>query len=375
MSESLNPIGVAVPFFLVLIAIEAAVLWRQRRPVRLNDAVTDMGCGMGDQVLAMFVKGFTLALYAACHERFGLVELSVSSPWTWLLGMLGVDFLYYVFHRYGHRVHLGWAVHVVHHQSEEYNLSVALRQPWFAQLYAWVFYLPLAIAGVPTEVYATAYAINLLYQFWIHTETIGKLGPLEWFLNTPSHHRVHHGTNPEYLDKNYAGILIIWDRLFGTFEEERAPVVFGVLKPLRSWNPLWANVEPFVALAQASAAQPRWLDKLKMWIMPPSWQPGGEREWGDPRKLPGWGYDVDHAPKLHLYILGNVVLIGLGLGALLAFEASLPRAYLAIGAGFIFLTVVCWGGLFEGRRWARPLEAMRVMAMMAMIVLGVSEVS
>ncbi|MCB1610703.1 MAG: sterol desaturase family protein, partial [Xanthomonadales bacterium] len=192
-----------------------------------------------------------------------------------VLGLLLYDFLYYWHHRLGHEVALFWAAHVVHHQSEDFNLGTALRQSSSTFLVGWVFYLPMAILGFPPLVFAVVALIDLLYQYWIHTEQIGRLGWFDRVFASPSNHRVHHGVNERYLDKNYGGILILWDRLFGTFEEERDddPVVYGTRKPLRSHDPLWANLEVYAALARDSWRTRRWGDKLRVWGKPPGWQP------------------------------------------------------------------------------------------------------
>ncbi len=163
----------------------------------------------------------------------------------------------------------------MHHSSEDYNLAVALRQGAFQGLFSWVFYLPLAFVGFPPSWFAAIMSFNLLYQFWIHTRTIKTLGPLEWVLNTPSHHRVHHARNPKYLDRNYAGTLIIWDRMFGTFQAEEEEPVYGLTKPLDSWNPLWANLHVWRDLFRDAWLAPRWIDKLRIWFMPQGWRPDG----------------------------------------------------------------------------------------------------
>ncbi len=193
--------------------------------------------------------------------------------WVWVLCFIGVDFFYYWFHRASHRVAAIWATHVVHHQSEDYNLAVALRQSALQPAFSWAFYLPLAFIGFPPPMFALLLSINVLYQFWIHTKLIGKLGPLEWILNTPSHHRVHHGSDPKYLDKNHAGTLIIWDRMFGTFQEEEEPPTYGITKPLRSWNPIWANVHFWVDLYKLAQETPSFKDRLLIWVRPPGWRP------------------------------------------------------------------------------------------------------
>ena len=156
-----------------------------------------------------------------------------------------------------------WGSHIPHHQSEEYNLSVALRQGVFQGCFFWLFYLPLAFIGFPPALFILMASIDTLYQFWIHTRTIGKLGPLEWVLNTPSHHRVHHAKNPKYIDKNHAGILIIWDRLFGSFVPETEEPRYGIIKPLRSYNPLWINMHGWVEMWHALKRAPGILGKIK----------------------------------------------------------------------------------------------------------------
>ena len=184
-----------------------------------------------------------------------------------------MDFFYYWFHRWSHEVNAGWAAHIVHHQSEEMNLAVALRQSVFQGALSWVFYLPLALVGFPPAMFLTVSALNTLYQFWIHTRAIGKLGPLEWVLNTPSHHRVHHGRNPKYIDRNHAGSLIVWDRMFGTFQEEEEEPVYGITRPLASWNPVWANFHYWAELWRTARRATRLQDRFRIFWKPPGWRP------------------------------------------------------------------------------------------------------
>ena len=303
MSE-INPIGIAVPFFFALMLIEWFYAKRSGRTLyRLNDAVAALTCGMGDQLVGLLSSVLTVAAYAWVQSQWSLFTWDMASPLTWVLGILLVDLCYYAYHRFSHRVNFAWATHVVHHQSEDYNLAVALRQPWFTQAYNWTFYPPLALLGLPAPVWLGAYALNLIYQYLIHTQAIDRLGPLEWVMNTPSHHRVHHGTNAAYIDKNYAGILIIWDRLFGTFEAEVEPVTYGVLKPIRSWNPVVANAMPIVNLAREAAAQERWADKLRMWIAEPGWTPAGVRLPEDPSE--GRGHTPQRRSRTECLHLGS----------------------------------------------------------------------
>jgi sterol desaturase/sphingolipid hydroxylase (fatty acid hydroxylase superfamily) len=273
-----NLIVFAIPAFFFLIAVEYAVMRLRGRGgyFRLTDAINSMSCGILQQLPeAVIGLGPGMALYAWAG-RLAPRALDPASPWTWVIAFVGVDFCYYWWHRSSHRVNVLWAGHVVHHQSEEYNLSTALRQSWITSVTGAFFYLPIAVAGVPFSVYFASVGVNLLYQFWIHTRLIGKLGPFEWIFNTPSHHRVHHGVNPEYLDRNYAGILIIWDRLFGTFEEERAEVLFGTVKPISTWNPVANTLEYFVELARRSREERGgWLARVRHWFVAPDWTPEG----------------------------------------------------------------------------------------------------
>jgi sterol desaturase/sphingolipid hydroxylase (fatty acid hydroxylase superfamily) len=252
----------AVPFFFLLIGVELVVaLWQRGRYYRLHDAINDLSCGSTQEIIGIFLKGALFAGYQATYDfatRKGINPvdvhaLSAAGKWAAAIVLfLGVDCAYYWFHRIAHQYNAPWAGHVVHHSSEDYNLAVALRQGTFQGLFSWVFYLPLALVGFPPSWFAATMSFNLLYQFWIHTRTIKTLGPLEWVLNTPSHHRVHHAANPEYLDKNYGGTLIVFDRLFGTFTAERDNVQcrYGLVTPLHSNNPLWIVAHEWVALGR-----------------------------------------------------------------------------------------------------------------------------
>ena len=203
-------LAMAVPGFLVLIAVELGVSLLKRRQVyRLNDSLADLCCGLGDQSIAALLSGALAFPYSWLYTHARLFDLPSSGRATFALAFVAADLAYYLLHAFLHRTNLGWAAHSVHHQSEEYNLAVALRQSWFQGLYSWAFYLPLAILGVPGPTFVVAISLNLLYQFWIHTRLIRRMGPLEAVMNTPSHHRVHHGCQPQYIDRNYAGVFIV----------------------------------------------------------------------------------------------------------------------------------------------------------------------
>ncbi|NNE55645.1 MAG: sterol desaturase family protein, partial [Flavobacteriales bacterium] len=213
-----NIIILSIPIFFLLIGLE--LIWdlvqrKRGKPgvYRLNDALTNISCGIIDQVTGIFAKLFTIGTYViAFNLAREVFPWQMPENWMWfVVAFVAIDFAYYWSHRLSHQVNLFWTGHVVHHQSEDYNLSVALRQGAFQKILMFWVYLPLAAIGLPPAWFVISLAINLLYQFWIHTEAVGKMGPLEFILNTPSHHRVHHGRNPKYIDRNHGGIFIVWD--------------------------------------------------------------------------------------------------------------------------------------------------------------------
>jgi hypothetical protein len=258
-----------------------------------------------------------------------------------------------------------WAAHVVHHQSEEYNLAVALRQGALQSSFSWVFYLPLALLGFPPLMFLTVSSIDTLYQFWIHTRAIGRLGPLEWILNTPSNHRVHHGRNPKYIDRNHGGILIVWDRLFGTYQEEQEEPAYGITTPLKSWNPVWANLHYWVELAEKAGRSPRLLDKVRVFLKPPGWQPaelGGFQ--AAPEVDPGQEkFDTPVPAGLAAYVFVQFLIVLAGATALLFLQGDLGLGLRAAGAVAILVTLVSLGGLLERKRWALGLEIARLLVL------------
>ena len=278
--SSTQLIVLASPVFFALMALE---WWRGRRrgrpAYRLADAIASLQLGLLSQTSAAFTALLRVGLYTLAWQQWALWRNDAfwHAWYGWALALLLYDLCYYWLHRMGHEVAVLWAAHAVHHQSQDYNLSTALRQTSSGALLGWLFYLPLALAGVPPLVFVVVGLVDLLYQFWVHTEQVGRLGWFDRWFCSPSNHRVHHAVNDRYLDKNYGGILIVWDRLFGTFEDEdaRAPCVYGTRSPLNSWDPLWANAQVYADLARASCQTPRWRDKLRLWWMPPGWQPPG----------------------------------------------------------------------------------------------------
>jgi sterol desaturase/sphingolipid hydroxylase (fatty acid hydroxylase superfamily) len=365
---TVNYIALSIPVFFALIGVEYLVARRQGLEVyRFNDAITDLSCGVGQQVVAVLVKTALFLGYAYLYEQFRFVTYADGSLLPWVVAFLGVDFAYYWWHRLSHEVAFMWAVHVVHHQSEDYNLAVALRQAWFSGATSWVFYAPLALVGVPPLVFLTVASFSTLYQFWIHTRTIGKLGPAELVINTPSHHRVHHGRDPKYLDRNYGATLIVWDRLFGSFQEEEEEPRYGTVEAYGSWNPVWANFDFWAHLARQARAAPRLADKVKVWFMPPGWAPPGlaphapSDTVGEQRVR----YATDVARGLGLYVALWFVPVVAATAWLMVSGSALPAGGAALAVGLVLATTLAFGALMEGRSWAVPFEIARLAAVAA----------
>jgi alkylglycerol monooxygenase len=358
-----NLIALAIPAFFLFIGLELLVARRRgARVYRLADALADLGCGIGQRAVLVLGAAAVLGVYALVHARARLVTFAPGSLWPWAMAVVGVEVAYYWWHRLSHEVNLLWAVHVVHHQSEDYNLAVALRQAILSPVTILPFYLPLAVLGVPVLHFAVVEALVTLYQFWIHTELVGRTGPLEAVLNTPSHHRVHHAVNPEYLDRNYGGTFIVWDRLFGSFAPERTPCIYGVSHPLRSFNPAWAQVQPWVALFRDAARAPSLSQGLRFVFASPAWRPAWVGSVGELRGQPGTPetkYEVRPGRTRAAYVFANFVLLVGGAFSLVMWGGELPLVWRGVAVALILLSLAVLGGLIELRRWAPPLEVAR----------------
>ena len=247
----------------------------KKNTYRLNDTFVSISIGLISRFPVILNLGFNTLIFSLAATTFNLKLLPLDSWVTWVVGFVLYDLTYYVQHRLHHEIKLLWATHIVHHHGEEFNLSTALRQTSTGWLWKWMFYIPMIVIGVPAEVFITVGGLNLLYQFWVHTEHIPKLGFIEKIFVTPSNHRVHHAKNPEYIDANYGGVFILWDRMFGTYIEEKENIkpVYGTVKALESWNPIWANIEVFYNMLLDSVRTKKWSDKIKVWYAPTYWRP------------------------------------------------------------------------------------------------------
>ena len=272
----MNLIANAVPFFLLAIAAEWLWgRWRGRDTYRLTDAISSLMLGGLSQARRFVALGVGGTIYAWLASVTPFTVWSVEGWSSWILAFILYDFCYYWSHRAGHEVKLFWAAHVVHHQSEDYNLSTALRQTSSGFLFGWIFYAPLFFIGVPAEMVVTVGALNLIYQFWVHTEHVGELGWFEYVFVSPSNHRVHHARNACYLDRNYGGVFIVWDRLFDSYQRElpSEPCVYGITKPIRSWSPLTAWLHVYRDMMNDMWETQHWRDRIRVPLSHPAWQP------------------------------------------------------------------------------------------------------
>lgn len=350
--------ALVIPLYLILIGFEAVYgAYKNMKLYRLNDTISNLNTGLLSVIYGFTPKAAHLVIYIYFYEHFRIADFP-KTWWAFLIFLISTDFCVYWFHRFSHEVNFIWASHKVHHQSEEFNMSVALRQSANGLFPAVFFFLPAAILGVDPISFGLMTTINLVYQFTIHTKVIKKFPKvIEYVFCTPSHHRVHHAMNPKYLDKNYAGIFILWDRIFGTFQvEEEAEIInYGITQPFNSWNPLWANVEHFTQIWKTMKLVPNWSQKLRVIFDKPGWMPkelGGEYQ-PQPREKNYVSYNPKVDTNVNLYVLFQFV-ISLSLFVLVYFKIeSFPKSvfYLVFG-GLLSWTFINNASMLDGKRWS-----------------------
>lgn len=354
----------AIPFFFLAMAIEFGYgLWRGRNTYRINDSVGSLFMGTLRTASKLVLIGLGGAVFAAIENHYALWRMDTGHWATWMFAFVGYDLCYYWNHRIGHERQIFWASHVAHHQSEEYNLTTALRQTSTGFLLSFLFYIPLFLIGVPAEVYVTVASANLIYQYWVHTEHIPKLGWYEYVFVTPSNHRVHHAQNDVYVDRNYGGVFILWDRLFGTFQEEldEEPCIYGIRGPLHTFSPLWANLHIYVCMAQDAWRTASWRDKFHVLWARTGWRPEdvAERFPREKTDLEDFHkYDPQTGPMVSAYALLQLLVV-MGVGIALLFIPGLSYGVTASVVGLMLFTMVCTGHWLDGRR-ALNLELSRL---------------
>tara|TARA_R110002050_G_scaffold41242_1_gene100081 strand:+ start:82501 stop:83607 length:1107 start_codon:yes stop_codon:yes gene_type:complete len=354
---SINPIILSIPVYFVLISIEwiADAVLNQKK-YRFGDVIGNIGAGITEQVTGLFAKVFLIGLYTFIYSNYRLFE--IQHTWYWgVILFIGVDFLYYWAHRKSHEINLFWVGHIVHHQSEDYNLSVALRQGTFQKFFTAPFFWPLALLGFDPVWFLFMSAFVTLYQFWIHTEYIQKLGWFEYLFNTPSHHRVHHGRDSKYLDKNHGGTFIIWDRLFGTFQEEEETPNYGVTNQLGTFNPINATLIPVRDIALKVAESNGLANKLKAIFYGPGWSVNNEKK----TKEITAKYNSKISLSRILYTAFQFLLL-IGISSYTLFSYSqLPLQNALALALFVLFSIWSIGTLTDNKPYAIKLEIIRIL--------------
>ncbi len=360
---------IAMPVFLLLVLFEKWYGWRKGfETVRSMDMISSLASGVTNATKDVLGLSFAIISYQWLLERIAVTTVQ-STFITYLIAFIALDFAGYLVHALNHKVNFFWNAHIVHHSSEEYNLACALRQSVsvFVKLFV-ILLLPAALLGVPAIVIAVVAPLHLFAQFWYHTRHIGKMGWLEKIIVTPSHHRVHHAINAEYMDKNYGQIFIIWDKIFGTFQEEltNVPAVYGITRPVRTWNPIKINFQHLWLLMQDARRTSEWKDKFRIWFMPTGWRPADVT-----KKYPIFKIeDVYDFEKYNpLYSKPFLIWTWIQLGMLLLFVgylfgniASIGMPQIFVYGGFLFLFVYAFTELMDGHKYAFAWEAIKAMA-------------
>ena len=368
---NINPVVLSIPIYFLLIAIELLIQqFSKKKLYRLNDAVTNISCGITQQLTGTFLIIFAIGIYQLIYEHLAIFIIP-SNAFTLILLFVLVDFAYYWAHRMSHEINLLWGSHVVHHQSEDYNFSVALRQSSLQVIWTSFFYLPLALIGFNTLDFALMVALSTVYQFWIHTETIKKLGPLEYIFNTPSHHRVHHGRDPKYIDKNLAGVLITWDMLFGTFQKEEEKPCYGITRPVKTWNPVWANLDHYVFMWSDLKKIRGLQNKIKYVFYKPGWYPeelGGYQAAPPVDKHHFEKFDTRSFPAVNYYVLFQFILTLAGTAFFLFNKSSFNLNESAFIVFLIIITIFNCGAFFEFKNWVLLAEKVRITIFNGMMI-------
>ncbi len=367
----------AVPVFFLLIGIEFVFgVIKGTNNYRLNDSIAAISLGLISRLPPLLNLGIQGVVWTYVATNLNMSLLPKDSWVTWVIAFLFYDLCYYWMHRMSHEVKVLWASHVVHHQGEEFNLSTALRQTSSGWLWKWIFYIPMFMVGIPGEVFFTVAAINLLYQFWVHTEHIKTLGLLELVFITPSNHRIHHAQNPEYIDANYGGVFIIWDRIFGTYIAERDDLkpIYGTVKPLRSWNPIWSNLEIYHQMIRDTIHTKTLKNKIKVWFSSTRWRPEDVYQkfphiTNDLNDFEKYDPDTDKTTK---FFTSAQFIINSSISTIIIFTIA-DQSYLqsCILAMMLVISTTLVTSIIENKKWGYQSELARAILTVLLFSFGV----
>ncbi len=347
----------AIPIFFLLIIVEYFYgLYVGKNTYRLNDTVTSIALGMISRFPTMLNLGVQSVIFVFITEYLNLELLSVKNPFTWIAAFLLYDLSYYWMHRMHHEIKILWATHSVHHHGEDFNLATALRQTSTGWLWKWIFYMPMIMLGIPGEVFITVAGINLVYQFWVHTKHIGHLGLLEKIFITPMNHGIHHAKNKEYIDANYGGVFIIWDRMFGTYIAEKPDIkpVYGTATPLGSWNPIWANFQVFSIMIKDTIKTKSWKDKIKVWFSKTYWRPEDCIEIKDPKEF-DIKFNPEIGPDIKLFSFTQMLFTIIVSGAVLTYVSLHSYSEIVLFGISLVALATLTGYLMQGNRYGYQL--------------------
>lgn len=369
-----NIYAVLTPLALGFIVLEILICWYyKKKHITFQEAVANFGTALGNQTMNVLVAAGVYVVYGYLWQQYRLIESLEMNSFTFILLLLGIDFIFYWVHRWGHHVNIMWAAHSPHHSAEEMNFFVALRASVTQRLFSFLFFWPLTLIGFhPVDIYAMT-GLHLFISFLHHTELIPKLWRwIEYIFTTPSHHRVHHGINFAYLDKNFGEFLIIWDRLFHTYAEEEEKVVYGMYNPPNTWNPISINFHYYQLLWKDAMAAPRWTDKLKIWFMPLGWRPQGLPPKPALQEVTAQNQVrfittmfLGAKPYLLIHILTGIALM------MMVIDPQSPWTTVErwIGSFLLWHMIINWSGIMESKSWLYPSELIRLITTCIFLIL------
>ncbi|QNA44919.1 sterol desaturase family protein [Lacibacter sediminis] len=368
----MNVYALLSPLAILLLLLEIVYCVKKKNGYySFQDTVANLATGIGNQCINLAVLFFVYHFYGWLYNNVAPWKI----PATWyslLILLLLQDFIFYWFHRVGHTINIFWAAHMPHHSSEEMNLSVGLRASFTQRMFQFLFFdWILAVIGYSPEMIYSMAAVHLFLAYWHHTRLIKKMGILEKIFVTPSHHRVHHGVNTQYLDKNFSEFLIIWDKIFGSFEEEKEEVCYGVTHPPRTWDPIYINIQYWKQLWDDAVAADSWWDKIRIWFMPLGWRPKNVGQ-----AFPRVGYTRESQVKFSSKQFRNTkpyIIAQIAAGLVYMFitiNLTMPLTIterLIMTAG-IFMMTIGWGGILRAKKWAVALEMFRLLYMLVTLI-------
>jgi sterol desaturase/sphingolipid hydroxylase (fatty acid hydroxylase superfamily) len=368
-----NIYALLTPIAMGFIALELLVCWYYRKSfITFQEAVANFGTALGNQTMNVLVAAGVYVIYGYLWTKFRIIESIEMSAINFILLLLGIDFIFYWVHRWGHHINIMWAAHSPHHSAEEMNLFVALRASVTQRLFSFLFFWPLTIIGFkPVDIYMMT-GLHLFISFLHHTELIPKLWRwIEYIFTTPSHHRVHHGINFTYLDKNFGEFLIIWDRLFNTYAEEEEKVVYGMYNPPNTWNPITINFHYYLMLWKDAVQAPRWIDKIRIWFMPLGWRPYGLASKPPLQEVTAQNqvrFKTEMFPGAKPYLILHIIL-GVGL-MMFIIDPNSPwsTGERWIGSFLLWHMIINWSGIMESKNWLFGSEVIRLIVTCSFLV-------